>query len=51
MRDDPTLDAESARERAETIMAALTGLGLTALMDPGFDMRAHAVRLLRGGRP
>jgi AcrR family transcriptional regulator len=51
LRDEPTLDAESARERAETIMAALTGLGLTALIDPGFDMRAHAARLLRGGRP
>jgi AcrR family transcriptional regulator len=50
-RDDATLDDEAARERAETIMAALTGLGLTALIDPSFDMRAHAARLLRGGRP
>ena len=51
-RDDPTLDAEAARERAETIMAALTGLGLTALIDPGFDMRAHADRLVgRSGQP
>jgi AcrR family transcriptional regulator len=45
-RDDPTLSEEEARERAETIMAALTGLGLTALIDPTFDMRAHAARLL-----
>ena len=51
LRADPTLGEESARERAETIMAALTGLGLTALIDPSFDMRAHAVRLLRGDRP
>jgi AcrR family transcriptional regulator len=48
-RDDPTLDADAARERAETIMAALTGLGLTALIDPGFDMRAHAARLIMDG--
>jgi len=45
-RDDPSLSEEEARERAETIMAALTGLGLTALIDPSFDMRAHAARLL-----
>jgi AcrR family transcriptional regulator len=45
-RDDPTLDADEAREQAETIMAALTGLGLTALIDPTFDMRAHAARLV-----
>ncbi len=47
--DDPTLDPDAARERAETIMAALTGLGLTALIDPGFDMRAHAARLVDDG--
>ena len=47
-REDPALDDEQARERAETIMAALTGLGLTALIDPGFDMRAHAARLVVG---
>jgi len=51
LRAEPDLDEESAREQAETIMAALTGLGLTALIDPSFDMRAHAARLLRGGRP
>ena len=51
-RDDPSLTPDAARERAETIMAALTGLGLTALIDPGFDMRAHADRLVgRGGQP
>ena len=47
-REDPALDEVQARERAETIMAALTGLGLTALIDPGFDMRAHAARLVVG---
>jgi len=45
-RADPMLTDEAARERAETILAALTGLGLTALIDPDFDMRAHAERLL-----
>ncbi len=45
-REDPSLSDEEAREQAETVMAALTGLGLTALIDPGFDMRAHAARLV-----
>jgi AcrR family transcriptional regulator len=48
--DDPSLSQEEAREQAETVMAALTGLGLTALIDPSFDMRAHAARLLVGPR-
>jgi AcrR family transcriptional regulator len=50
-REDPSLTADEAREQAETIMAALTGLGLTALIDPGFDMRAHASRLVVGSSP
>lgn len=50
-REDAALDEEAARERAETIMAALTGLGLTALIDPGFDMRAHAARLVVAADP
>ena len=45
-RQDPDIDAAEAHQRAETILAALTGLGMTALLDPDFDMRAHAVRLL-----
>jgi AcrR family transcriptional regulator len=45
-REDSTLSDEAARGQAETIMAALTGLGLTALIDPNFDMRAHADRLV-----
>ncbi len=48
-REDPSLDDDTAREQAETIMAALTGLGLTALIDPSFDMRAHAARLVVDG--
>ena len=48
-REDPALSDEQAREQAQTIMAALTGLGLTALIDPAFDMRAHAERLVVGG--
>jgi AcrR family transcriptional regulator len=48
-RDDPSLSDAEARAKAETIMAALTGLGLTALIDPSFDMRSHAVQLLAGG--
>jgi len=50
-REDPALSVEEAREQAETIMAALTGLGLTALIDPTFDMRAHAARLVVRGGP
>jgi hypothetical protein len=38
--------AEEATAEAEQMLAALTGFGLSALMDPTFDMRAHAVRLL-----
>ena len=48
-RDDPTLDVAAARERAEAVMAALTGYGLTSLIDPTFDMAAHARGLLGGG--
>jgi hypothetical protein len=45
-REDPTCTAAEAEARAETLLAGLTGLGLTALLDEGFDMRGHAVRLL-----
>jgi AcrR family transcriptional regulator len=45
-REDPTCAPEEAEARAETLLAGLTGLGLTVLLDEGFDMRAHAVRLL-----
>jgi len=47
-RADPMLAEGEAKQQAETILAALTGLGLTALIDPSFDMRAHAARLLPG---
>lgn len=45
-REDPRLDAAEAEQRAELLLAALTGLGLTALMDESFDMRRHAMELL-----
>jgi AcrR family transcriptional regulator len=45
-REDPGSSPAEAEARAETLLAGLTGLGLTALLDETFDMRAHAVRLL-----
>lgn len=48
-RQDPTITLQEAEARAQTMLAALTGLGMTALLDPGFDMRSHAQRLLPGG--
>ena len=49
----PVLDLvglpEEAEAGAEMLLAGLTGLALTALVDPGFDMRAHALRLLPAG--
>jgi AcrR family transcriptional regulator len=47
-RSQPDLDDEQATAQAELLLATLTGLALTALVDPGFDMRAHARRLLSG---
>ncbi|MEX2549909.1 MAG: TetR/AcrR family transcriptional regulator [Nitriliruptoraceae bacterium] len=45
-REDPSLGEGEAISRAEVILGALTGLGMTALVDPGFDMRYHARLLL-----
>ena len=45
-REDPALDDASARERAQAVLASLTGYGLTSLIDPTFDMAAHARGLL-----
>ena len=45
-RHDPTLTDERARRRAEVMLSSLTGLGITALLDPAFDMRAHAQELI-----
>jgi AcrR family transcriptional regulator len=45
-RDRPELDEAGAEAEAEILLASLTGLALTALVDAGFDMRAHAARLL-----
>ncbi len=49
-RDDATLTLEAARERAQTVLAALTGFALTSLIDPAFDMAGHARGLLEGDR-
>ena len=43
------VSAEDAHAQAEMLLAALTGLALTALVDPEFDMHAHAMRLLPAG--
>ncbi len=45
-REDPSLSGEEARRRAEVTLSALTGLGLTALLDPDFDMGGHAAHLV-----
>jgi AcrR family transcriptional regulator len=47
-REDPSCDGSEAEARAETLLAGLTGLGLTRLLDETFDMRGHALRLLPG---
>ena len=47
-RAEPTLAPGEAASRAEVMLGALTGLGMTALVDPSFDMEAHARRLLPG---
>jgi AcrR family transcriptional regulator len=45
-RRDPGCSPAEAEIRAEALLAGLTGLGLTALLDERFDMRRHAERLL-----
>jgi AcrR family transcriptional regulator len=50
LRDHPDLGEPEAEARAELLLASLTGLALTALVDEGFDMRAHAARLLPASR-
>jgi AcrR family transcriptional regulator len=50
-RHDPGIDPEEAEARAELLLGALMGLGLNALVDPRFDLRAHADRLLWGPTP
>ncbi len=47
-RAEPGLAPGEATARAELLLAALTGLGMIALADPSFDMRAHARRLCSG---
>jgi AcrR family transcriptional regulator len=50
-REDPSLEPAEAEALAETMLAGLTGLGLTALLEPSFDMRTHALRLLPRSTP
>jgi AcrR family transcriptional regulator len=42
----PGIDEAEAEARAELLVAALMGLGLHALVDPSFDLRGLAARLL-----
>jgi AcrR family transcriptional regulator len=44
-RREPGLGEREARALAETMLAGLTGLGITSLLDASFDMAAHARRL------
>jgi AcrR family transcriptional regulator len=50
-RELPELSEQEAAARAETLLGALTGLGMTALLDDTFDMASHARSLLPGTRP
>ncbi|MFU8839956.1 MAG: TetR/AcrR family transcriptional regulator [Nitriliruptoraceae bacterium] len=45
-RELPELSEEEAVARAQTLLGALTGLGMTALLDDRFDMASHARSLL-----
>lgn len=46
LRRDPQLSAEEALARAEILLAALTGLAVTWLLDPArLDFRRHLARL------
>lgn len=47
-RHDPALTPAEAAARAELTVGALMGLGLSALVDPSFDLRGLAQRLLPG---
>jgi AcrR family transcriptional regulator len=48
-RLEPGIDAAEADARAEMMVAALMGLCLNALVDPSFDLRRLALRLLPQG--
>jgi AcrR family transcriptional regulator len=47
-RSRPNLAAAEARRRAEFLLAALQGLTIWNVLDPGFDFAAHAGELLAG---
>ncbi len=46
LRDAPELDRETARARAQLMLAALLGYAVTWQLDPDFDFRSHAESLL-----
>jgi len=50
-RELPELSEQEAIARAETLLGALTGLGMTTLLDDSFDMASHARSLLPAERP
>lgn len=45
-RTEPGLTTAETHQRAETTLAALTGLGMITLLDPAFDLPSHARSLL-----
>jgi len=45
-RSRPALEAAESRRRAEFLLAALQGLTIWQMLDPGFDFAAHAHDLL-----
>ncbi len=47
-REHPKMDVEETRRRAETLVSALNGITLHAVLDPDFDVGGHARTLLSG---
>lgn len=47
LRDHDDVDRDDAERHAEILLAALTGLALQWIWDPGFDYAGHAARLPR----
>ena len=50
LREAPGLDREEAEERAVLTLSSLTGLAIAALLDPSFELRAHARHLIPSRR-
>lgn len=49
-RHEPGISTAEAEARAELMVGTLIGLGLNALVDPGYDLRGLAARLLPADR-